>query len=83
VLHADLVGLLRFCEISLQCLPGARLIRLEDRLVGLEIRDHVHLIAVLEEDPVVRIEPLELVQLRRIIAEVSEEALEHIGHEVP
>jgi hypothetical protein len=83
VLHPDLVGLSRLGKVPLKRLTGAGLIRLEDGLVGLQIGNHVHLIAILEEDPVVGVQALELVQIRRIVPQMPEEALEHIGHEVP
>ncbi len=83
LLHADLVGLLGALEVALERLARAGLVGLEGRLGGLEVRRDVEPVAVLPVDPVVRVEPLEVVVVGGLPAEVGEEPLEDVGHEVP
>jgi len=83
VLHADIVGVLRCVEIPFEGVARAGFVPLEGRLVRLEVGHHLEPIAVLEEDPIVGVEVREAVVVLGPLAEVPEEPLEDVGHEVP
>jgi len=78
--HADLVGVFRVVEVAFERLARARLVRLEQLHRLLRVRRDRGLVAVLPEDLIVRVEPLEIVEIGGLVAEPLEEALEQLGH---
>jgi len=83
VFHPDLVGVLGFVEVVREGLASAGFVGLEQLLVGLDIGEQVDLVAVLEEDPIVGVELRKRIVVLGALAEVTEEPLEDVGHQVP
>jgi len=83
VFHPDLVGPLRLRQILVERVARTGLVGLEELAIVVHVGEHVDLIAVLPEHPVMWVEMRERVVLLGRATEVPEEPFEHVGHEVP
>ena len=83
LLHRHPVVLLGGREILLERVTRPGFVGLEQLVHPLAVRGDVDAVAVLPEDPVVGVEAFELVEVARFVAEVAEEPLEHVGHQIP
>ena len=83
LVHRRLVVALAGLQIGLESLARTGLVGLEFLTHLVVVAGHVQLVAVLEEDAIVWVEPFEVVVVARFLPEVREEALEDVGHQIP